>query len=261
MTATSRSVTSRTGSPGTSEAVCPSGPSPRWTRSKALGQGGRVVGGGRLQIVGPDRHRADVRGVLPAAGSAARWVRLRSGSPVGRDPLVDLVDRRPSPRASCPASSANIAHGVRPPLNGEREAPVVGDGGCAPRSATTSAPRRRPRRRRGAPRPRADIRPSSRRARRTACASPRGVGPRSRPCRGTRSASRAPSSAPARARPPRSRRSTSSGPRPSRRRGRRTPRASGDSCSACAVRSSSQEPTTLPRRQTSATSVVSISYW
>ena len=35
----------------------------------------------------------------------------------------------------------------------------------------------------------------------------------------------------------------------------------GDSCSACAVRSSSQEPTTLPRRQTSATSRVSMSYW
>ncbi len=33
----------------------------------------------------------------------------------------------------------------------------------------------------------------------------------------------------------------------------------GDSCSACAVRSRSQEPTTLPRRQTSATSRVSMS--
>ena len=36
---------------------------------------------------------------------------------------------------------------------------------------------------------------------------------------------------------------------------------SGDSCNAIAVRSSSQEPMTLPRRHTSATSGMSMSYW
>ena len=46
----------------------------------------------------------------------------------------------------------------------------------------------------------------------------------------------------------------SSGPRPSRTRDRRSSARSGDSCRAWAVRSSSQEPITLPRRQTSATS-------
>ena len=53
----------------------------------------------------------------------------------------------------------------------------------------------------------------------------------------------------------------SSGLRPNRRRGPRTRRARGSSSSAWAVRSSSHEAMTLPRRQTSAMSARFRSYW
>ena len=62
-----------------------------------LGQGFRVEGRGRVEILGPDRHRPDVRG---AAGREAalelREVAVRIA--VGRDALVDLEDRDLLPR-------------------------------------------------------------------------------------------------------------------------------------------------------------------
>src|ERR1700709_191018 len=79
--ATRRSVTSRTGSPGTSEAVWPSGPRPRWTRSRRSGSEVSYSG---------------------AASSRSRWVLDREaerhvgeGAVVGAgrgDPLVDLEE-------------------------------------------------------------------------------------------------------------------------------------------------------------------------
>ena len=54
--ATRRSLTSSTGSPGTSEAVWPSGPRPRWTRSSRSGSELRTRGGG-LEVALGDRHR------------------------------------------------------------------------------------------------------------------------------------------------------------------------------------------------------------
>ena len=61
------------------------------------------------------------------------------------------------------------------------------------------------------------------------------------------------------ARPPPLRRPRSSGPRRSPRRGRRIPARTGDCSEAAAVRSSSHDVITLPRRQTSATSARSMS--
>ena len=94
---------------------------------------------------------------------------------------------------------------------------------------------------------------SARGGRRTACASRTGAGRRSRPPPARRTARTARPRAPAPARPRRSRRAASSGPRPSRRRGPRGRRGRA-AASAAAVRSSSHEATTLPRRHTSATS-------
>ena len=131
VTATSRSETSRTGSPGSSEAVCPSGPSPRWTRSSCSGRpcaysaaaasrSSAQTGSGRTSAAPP--------------GGRLRWssVRLRSGSPSGamRSSTWKIVTFSHGMR---PYRPSNIAHGVRPP-----DTATVN----RPRSATAACRRR-----------------------------------------------------------------------------------------------------------------------
>ena len=88
----------------------------------------------------------------------------------------------------------------------------------------------------------------------------RAPGRRTRPRRVTRTGRTAPPRSAEPARPRRRRPRPSSGPRPSRSLGLGTRASSGDACSDAAVRSSSHDAMTLPRRHTSLTAARSISY-
>src|SRR5215218_2173510 len=114
--ATRRSLTSSTGSPATSEAVWPSGPRPRWTRSK---RSGRVASYSRAAL---PRSRW-VTGIGRSAAwwsiesPRTMWVRLRAGSPgaatrssTWNSSVFSHGISSSSPRI------ASIAQGERPPL-------------------------------------------------------------------------------------------------------------------------------------------------
>ena len=135
VSATSLSVTSSTGSPGTSDAVWPSLPRPRRARSSTGGCAGdlperqRVRRARGFRSVRVHGHGVDLLGGYRAARSrlSRRWVRFRSGSPLGRHPLVHLDDvhrlptappRRPAPAASSTGSgrrSGRRRSGHEPP--------------------------------------------------------------------------------------------------------------------------------------------------
>ena len=209
-----------------------------------------------------ERHRRADQGRRPArARPPGRGLVRPSGAPAAVRRRGQSARARPRrPARVRPLDPDDLLHHGR------------GDGGdvhrrgpraaARPRGAAGSARHRAPARA-GAAGPVAQPppRPASRRGRRTPCASPTAPCRRSRPGRARRSASTARRSAPARGRPPRSRRSTSSGPRPSRTRGPRTPRGRATRTAPARSGRAASDPTTLPRRHTSATSVVSMSYW
>ena len=145
MRATRRSSTSSTASPGTSEAVWPSGPRPRWTRSRALRQRGFVLAGAGLEVTLGDRHRPQRRLVLEreTEDEVGQVALLAARAPRSA--------RRPGTARSRPTASPR-----------RRRASPASPTGCGRRSS--------PARRRPAPRPRPARRRRSARRRRCAAA-------------------------------------------------------------------------------------------
>ena len=194
-----------------------------------------------------------------ASGPMNDWTSIPS-SRAARSVAGELVTHRTSSRHTARARE-QVGHGRAGPQADDHPAlDELGGASAAARfsrSKSTTAfiarmpwPRRRP-----------VSRAPSRRVLRTACAWRKGRGRRSRRPLESRTASRAPRSIRARGRPPRSRRCGGPAPFPESDTPAGNSSRLGERSSASAVRSRSQEPITLPRRQTSATSVVSKSYW
>ena len=154
-------------------------------------EGVRVVGRRGVEVVGPTGIART--SAAPPAGGALELREVAVGIVVGRDALVDLEDRHLLP-GHAPVELGEHRPGRAAARHGEREAAAVR------RPLPLRPPRRSPRRARRPPRRRGGSRsraprptPSSRRGRRTACASRTGDGSRSRPCCARRTASTAPS--------------------------------------------------------------------
>src|ERR1700744_1790229 len=138
--ATRRSVTSRTGSPGTSEAVWPSGPRPRWTRSMRSGSEvsySCAAASRSLCVTGIGRS-ADWWSI---ERPSTMWVRLRSSEPgeaIRSSTWKSSVSAHGissrSPRI------ASIAQGERPPLIAKANDPWSATARC-PAAAINSAAR------------------------------------------------------------------------------------------------------------------------
>ena len=131
-----------TGSPGGHDAVCPSGPIPRWTTSKRSGRVAGVAAGGAAEVGGGDGHQ------VVAAGEAGELVGVAVGMAVGRDPLVDLPDADAVPRQIAPrrARRASAAR-VDPPDTASVALPCAPHrrSGAAARSTPPPTPPDRPR--------------------------------------------------------------------------------------------------------------------
>src|SRR5579885_1634980 len=131
VTATSASRTSSTGSPGTSEAVWPSGPRPRWTRSRTGGLPAICRSVAAYWAAAAARS-ADSTGMawICAARSGTRsrrlslkWVRFRSGSPSGATRSSIRKTCTADHGTSASASARSMSQGVRPPLTARRKRP------------------------------------------------------------------------------------------------------------------------------------------
>src|ERR1700742_256009 len=140
VTATRRSSTSSTGSPGTSEAVWPSGPRPRWTRSRRSGSevSYSCAAASRSRFVTGIGRSADWWSI---ERPRTMWVRLRSSEP---GEAIRSSTWKSSVSAQGISSSspriASIAHGERPPLIAEENEPWSATARC-PAAAISSAAR------------------------------------------------------------------------------------------------------------------------
>ena len=172
-----RSCTSRTASPGTSEAVCPSGPRPRWITSI-------VAGRSPAYSAAAASRSSSLTGIgWITTGSCGpmlsrRCVRLRAGSPSGAMRSSTWYSSTDSHGIVNSARSANIAHGERPPLTASEKTPRAATAARAS-SATRSAAACATAAASGNTISSCCTTPSSRRARRTRCAWP------TAPCRRT----------------------------------------------------------------------------
>ena len=138
--ATSASPTSSAASPATSEAVWPSAPSPRCTRSSTGGvphtaaSSPRVGRGARFEGLGLDRHRRGrSRAGIGAAREQARLERassLRSGSPAGAMRSSTWKTCTCSQASAASARRLNMRHGVRPPLAAKAKRPRAASAGA-----------------------------------------------------------------------------------------------------------------------------------
>src|SRR5262245_55369214 len=143
--ATSRLLTSRTASPGTNDAVWPSGPSPRCARSSTGGEPA-TPSSARAYWAAAASRSADSTGIawICSGRSGAResrlsrrCVRFRSGSPAGATRSSTCITCSRSHGTSCPARSRNICHGVCPPLTATTNRPRAATAARA--SAATNA--------------------------------------------------------------------------------------------------------------------------
>ena len=114
--ATGRSL-SMTGSPGGHDAVCPSGPIPRWTTSKRSGRRRGVARCTPVEVGGGDGHQ------VVRSGEAGEVVGVAVGVAVGGDPLVDLPDADPVPRQVDAREDGEHRRGGRPAGHGQRRLP------------------------------------------------------------------------------------------------------------------------------------------
>ena len=121
--ATSASSTSITSSPGTSEAVCPSGPRPRWTRSRTTGEPASAL----LRRLG-ERELADVFYQYGeerySRRIARRIVEVRQREPIETTTqLAELVrrcvPRPPSKRRSSIDPATRVFQALRIAVNDE----------------------------------------------------------------------------------------------------------------------------------------------
>src|SRR5918994_4168494 len=141
VTATRRSSTPRTGSPGTREAVWPSGPRPRWIASKRSGRDAsysRAAASRSRWVTGIGRRD----GWWAIERPRTMWVRLRSGSPgaATRSSTWKSSVRSQGISSRSPRI-ASIAQGERPPLIAKAKPPRSA-AASAPAAAISSAARR-----------------------------------------------------------------------------------------------------------------------
>ena len=160
-------MTSSTGSPGTSDAVCPSGPRPRWTRSRRSGSRAAYVAAAASRSSSSTGIGHDVGRRL--AEALAQVGEVPIGVAGGRDPLVDLVQHDVVPGHVLGGELGEHRPRRVPAAHREVEAPVVGH--CGPGAVGDVGRGRSSHGCAGRPAPRgrsaSAVSPSSRRGRRT----------------------------------------------------------------------------------------------
>ena len=131
MSATQASVTSSTASPGTSEAVWPSGPRPRWIRSSVGGEPARLSSVCAYCAAAAGRSSASTGMACRLAGGSGAWLRRLSRRCLKLRSSLSAGATRSSTCTTCTwsqgtcsfASSRSITQGVWPPLTAKVNRP------------------------------------------------------------------------------------------------------------------------------------------
>ena len=136
----------------------PSGPRPRWTRSRTGGVPAIVASVAAYRAAAASRS-ADSTGIActwsgrsgtRASRLSRRCVRLRSGSPAGATRSSTCTTCTPSHGTSSSASARSIIHGVRPPLTAMTKRPRAATAARASVAINAAAAAAPPHRRRAA---------------------------------------------------------------------------------------------------------------